>query len=109
MEILLSPYLTLVLSIIVLYKWVLKAVYSFSWTQIGAIVARFVFCVVYAIIVVYEPNSEDVRLFVRAGLNVLFIDEVINWSFGGNKFQKKICGLITKLNNKFKRIKQKGA
>lgn len=75
----LSPYLTLLLSILVLYKWVLRLAYNFQWNQIGAVAARFIFCVLYGIVITYTPPAENLRLLVRLGVNLLFIDELINW------------------------------
>ena len=75
----LSPYLTLLLSVLVLYKWVLRLAYNFQWNQIGAVAARFLFCVLYGIVIVYTPPADNLRLLVRLGINLLFIDELINW------------------------------
>ena len=81
-SILLSPYLTLTLSFLVLYRWVIRSVYEFQWQYLGAIFSRFIFCVLYAIIITYEPPGEALRIYVRVGLNVLFFDELFYWGSG---------------------------
>lgn len=101
MGVLFSPYLTFVLSFLVLYRWVLKLIYDFQWTQFGAVTARFIFCVLYGIIIVYQPDAEQIRLIVRSGFNLLFFDEVINWWFGsvGMKLNRKIERILKRVLN----------
>ena len=107
-DILLSPMVTLLLSFLVLYKWVLKMLYSFKWAHLGAVVSRFIFCVVYAIIIAYEPNADELRNFVRMGLNVLFIDEIINWGLGTKLMAERFCRHFPQVCEFFKKATKKG-
>lgn len=104
MEALLSPYFTLILSFLVLYKWILKLVYDFRWSHVGAVLSRFIFFVVYALVVTLNPPAEDLRELVRVGLNLLFIDEIINWGISARRQSNRLCqflkGLIKRINGK---------
>ena len=97
---LIHPYLTLGLSFLVLYKWVLRTIYQFEWRYLGGITARLLFCVIYASVIYYQPSNPELRYLVRIGLNLLFLDEVINW---GTSWNGK---LIRKLDRKTKEIKK---
>jgi hypothetical protein len=74
-----SPYFTFGLSFLVLCKWIIKAFYGFRWSHLGAIVSRLLFCIIYGTIVFYSKGTYDFKFFVELGLNLLFLDELINW------------------------------
>lgn len=95
-----SPYLTLGLSFLVLYHWAVKTIYNFEWRFLGGIVARLLFCVVYATVIFSDPAPQELRYVVRVGLNLLFVDELINWG-AGSKFLLK-----RKLDKKAEEIKK---
>jgi hypothetical protein len=89
-DVLLSPHFTAILSFLVLYRWVLKLIYDFKWTTLGGTIPRFLFCVIYLMVMVYNPNAEDIRLYIRFAINLLFLDELANWWVSTSRFKEWI-------------------
>lgn len=82
-----SPYVTLFFSLMVLFKWCLKLVYSFQWVHLGAVFARFMFTIIFGIVLLYVPREDTWDFLAQMAINVLFIDELITWGVSKTKGQ----------------------
>jgi len=101
-QVILSPHLTFVLIALSLYRWTEKLALSFRWCLIGGILARAIFCIVYALVILNPSlEAEQLRLYVRFGLNLLFIDEIINSGGLGIRNLFKVKKTMKSINRKF--------
>lgn len=99
MEIILPPYVVLILAVIVTMKWMLKLVYNFEWSALGGTAARLLLTMVYVVSTFSPQTAESLRMLVRVGIALLFFDEAMNWWMVSRvkaKAKKKIRAIIKK-------------
>lgn len=73
-----SPDLVLLLSSLLAIRWGIRLVKKFELRNVFTFLSRLYFVAVYSVIT-FAPPSEDLRILIRLGLVVMFLDEIYNW------------------------------
>lgn len=77
-DIILSPYFVALLSLLVVAKWIFMIRITKNFGLVGGVIPRFIILLIYSYISIFEPPIESYRLFIRAAIQLLFIDEIVH-------------------------------
>lgn len=107
MELVLPPYVVLLLSVLVSIRWLIKFFYHFEWTTLGSLAPRLLITVVYTLSTFIPQDAEVLRPMVRIGIALLFFDELLNWwriSRVESKTKKKLRAILHKSSSLLEEI-----
>jgi hypothetical protein len=74
-----SPYFTVLLCGLVTLKWAMLLIKRRELGMMGGLLSRLMFFIIYMWVASTNPPLEEIRIYLRAAVQFLFIDELVYW------------------------------